>query len=49
MDKYSLIVVAPSVAVVVGCVALVFFGAAYLKKAMVVDAEKAAQKIKISE
>ncbi|WP_293269075.1 hypothetical protein [Neptunomonas sp.] len=42
VDKYSLISFAPSVAVIVVCVALVFVGVSVLKKVMVQDAEKAA-------
>ncbi|WP_170221817.1 hypothetical protein [Neptunomonas concharum] len=41
IDKYSLISFAPSIAVVVGCVALVVIGVPMLKKAMAADEARA--------
>ncbi|MGY8872593.1 MAG: hypothetical protein ACKVJE_19340 [Pseudomonadales bacterium] len=42
VDKYNLISIAPSVAVIAVCVALVFVGVGVLKKVIVQDAAKAA-------
>jgi len=42
MDKYALISFIPSMAVVIGCVAIVVVGVKYLRKFMAEDAAKAA-------
>ncbi|KDE40048.1 MAG: hypothetical protein ACK4L8_07970 [Nitrincola lacisaponensis] len=43
IDKYSLISLAPSLAVIVGVVAITVFGIVFLKKAIAKDAAKAGE------
>ncbi|MCV6591201.1 MAG: hypothetical protein OIF57_19600 [Marinobacterium sp.] len=46
MDKYAMISFIPSMAVVVGCVAMCVVGARYLRKFIEEDAAKAAEEHK---
>lgn len=44
IDKYSMISLAPSVAVIVGVVAITVFGIVFIKKAMAEDSAKSSKK-----
>lgn len=44
IDKYSMISLAPSIAVIVGVVAITVFGSLFLKKAIAKDAAAAGDK-----